>query len=199
MNYLIIIIAFFSLLSALVVLISNNPVFSTLALICVFFFTSLFLLLLGIDFMAFIFLIIYIGAIAVLFLFVVMMLRIYRFNGQKYTHLTSILFIFTFIALHFMYIYFAGKVILLELHGERFIDFNIIKELNLFTVNAYAIGLYLYTDYGLVFICCGLILLIGMLGAITLTLHKSYTIRKQVDYNQLMVKHGKTILLKINK
>lgn len=199
MSILLTIVALFSIISSIAVLLSNNPVFSTLCLILVFFFTSLFLLFLGLDFIAFVFLIIYIGAIAVLFLFVVMMLRVFKFKENKTLPFSILFILFTGLILNFSYIY--GKSILLAdyLTKIRFLDLNIIKEITLFTVNSNAIGLHLYSTYGIIFILCGILLLIGMIGAIILTLYYSVNDRKQHDFKQVLTKYKKNVLLKINK
>ena len=76
MNLLFYIFSSFSIVSGIMVIQARNPVHSVLFLILVFFNSAALLLLLGLDFFALIFLVVYVGAIAVLFLFVVMMLNI---------------------------------------------------------------------------------------------------------------------------
>ena len=76
MNTLFYLFSTFALISGMMVIQSRNPVYSVLFLILVFFNVAGLLILLGLDFFALIFLVVYVGAIAVLFLFVVMMLNI---------------------------------------------------------------------------------------------------------------------------
>ena len=76
MNLLFYIFSSFALVSGIMVIQARNPVHSVLFLILVFFNSAGLLLLLGLDFFALIFLVVYVGAIAVLFLFVIMMLNI---------------------------------------------------------------------------------------------------------------------------
>jgi NADH:ubiquinone oxidoreductase subunit 6 (subunit J) len=199
MNIILITISIFSIISALAVLISNNPVFATLFLILVFFFSSLFVFFLGLDFLAFIFIIIYIGAIAVLFLFVIMMLKVSRFKSITNNDTVLTLVSFFLLVLNFVYIPAMISNYTEMLYNNKFLDFNYIKEVSLYTVNANSIGLFFYTHYGIIFVMSGIILLIGMVGAIILTLQKNYNTRKQLDYKQVLTKYKKNIILKINK
>lgn len=198
MNIILYIVSIFSIISSIVVLISNNPVLSTLALILVFFFVSFFLLLIGLDFIAFAFLIIYIGAIAVLFLFVVMMLRITTVQYKQNLKYKGGVFLFILLLCNFIFLYCLSQDFSENLSYFRFDDFNFFREITMFTVNVYAVGLFLYTEYSFIFVLCGFILLIGMVGPITLTLNDNIGIRRQQDFKQVLTNYKRNISLRIN-
>ena len=109
MTFLIYIIFIFGITSATFVLRSNNMVYSALALIAVFFSSALILLLLKADFLGYLFIIVYVGAVSILFLFVIMNLSIkedafqqtiIKHNKQKY--FDKILFLFLLSTLFFI-------------------------------------------------------------------------------------------------
>jgi NADH-quinone oxidoreductase subunit J len=158
-----------ALFSALMVIINNNPVYSALFLILVFFNSSMLILLLDLEFLALIFILIYIGAIMVLVLFVIMMLDIKQ----------------TTLYLNLSYYFFISGIFLILLGGEfiYFICFDLISFQTPNSINYYnwfnlileqsnirSLGLYLYTYFALFLLIAGLILLVAMIGAISLTL-----------------------------
>ena len=109
MTFIIYIIFIFGITSATFVLRSNNMVYSALALIAVFFSSALILLLLKADFLGYLFIIVYVGAVSILFLFVIMNLSIkedafqqtiIKHNKQKY--FDKILFLFLLSTLFFI-------------------------------------------------------------------------------------------------
>lgn len=181
--YFAIFILFFSVL----VIISKNPVHSILALVLLFFNAAGLLILLGVEFLGMLFLIVYIGAIAVLFLFVVMMLNI------KTTTINFLMFDY-FLLLLFNLIFFVFctlniNVNFLNLDGLFYnFYFNpiVLWHLNvkLFD-NIFVLGYVLYTFYFYLFLLCGIILLISMLGAISLTLHRRNDVKKQQIFKQV--------------
>lgn len=173
-----------SLLSSFMVITLKNAVHSVLFLILVFCNVSCLLLLLGAEFFAFMFLIVYVGAIAVLFLFVVMMLNI-KVNSLKLNNI-SIIPLGTLICF------------ILFKEGHKFIN-PIYKVINLQTIkytfwldenrnitNIEAIGNILYTNYASLFLLCGIVLLVAMIGSIVLTMHQRSLVKKQNITNQLM-------------
>jgi NADH-quinone oxidoreductase subunit J len=164
-------------LSAIAVILLRNPIHSILCLILVFFNSAVLLMLLQVEFLGLMFLIIYVGAIAVLFLFVVMMLNI------KLIELTEVFFRYMPLAGILAFL-FLCEIFLLLRNKLTFVDFyqytpggylNKIFELT----NLEVIGSVLYTYYFYFFIIAGLILLVAILGALTLTLHERKSSRKQ--------------------
>lgn len=158
-----------ALFSALMVIINNNPVYSALFLILVFFNSGMLILLLDLEFLALIFILIYIGAIMVLVLFVIMMLDIKQ----------------TTLYLNLSYYFFISGIFLIILGGEflYFICFDLTSFQTLNYTNYYnwfnlileqsnirSLGLYLYTYFAFFLLVAGLILLVAMIGAISLTL-----------------------------
>lgn len=174
-----------SLLSACMVVSLSNAVYSVLFLIILFCNTAGILLLLGAEFLSFLFLIVYVGAIAVLFLFVVMMLNI-KTNSVKINYTTIILIGFL-ISLILSFQFLAAIQIDFEVYSNLGIDLaktNFptitiwIQENNL-PSNVESIGLVLYTSYSLVFILCAFILLLAMIGSIVLTMNQRSGVKKQ--------------------
>ena len=177
----------FSLFSALGVLCSffvvaaGNPVHSVFFLIMVFCSASCLLLCLTVDFLSIIFIVIYVGAVAVLFLFVVMMLNI------KLTELTESFV--RFIPLGF----FLGVAFFFELSLSISSSFapgfgaELTPWVTLLHTNesVYLFGEIVYTHYLHVFILSGMVLLVSMLGTISLTLHHSINVRRQQVYRQV--------------
>ena len=156
-------------LAGLMVISSRNPVHSVLFLILAFFNAAGLFVLLGAEFLAMLLVVVYVGAVAVLFLFVVMMLDInfveLREGFQRYMPLGL----------------GVGGVLLAEI---LFVFFNsadmpetvvMVNEVS----NTRALGRILYTDYIYLFQLAGLILLVAMIGAIALTLRKRENVRRQ--------------------
>jgi len=164
-----------SLISSFFVIQSNNPVHSVLFLILSFCNVSALLICHALDFFALIFLIVYVGAIAVLFLFVVMMLNvsITQKNPVHYLPIgASIGFLFLFQIL----ILFEPTAA-----SEVYIDWSGYVQ-PVTTIEA--IGQVLYTNYALFFILASLILLVAMIGAIVLTMVQSQSLRRQCVFEQ---------------
>ena len=156
-------------LAGLMVITSRNPVHSVLFLILAFFNAAGLFVLLGAEFLAMLLVVVYVGAVAVLFLFVVMMLDInfaeLRDGFQRYMPLGL----------------GVGGILLAEILFVLFNSEDISKG-SVFAAdvsNTRAIGRVLYTDYIYLFQLAGLILLVAMIGAITLTLRKRENVRKQ--------------------
>ena len=162
-----------TLLSALMVITARNPVHSVLFLILAFFNAAGLFVLLGAEFVAMILVIVYVGAVAVLFLFVVMMLDMgfedLRKGAIQYVPLGLLI----------------GGVLLAELiavygawqfapsYGANLSDPVAAAG------NTQALGLVLYTDYVFAFQIAGLILLVAMIGAIVLTHRQRAGVRRQ--------------------
>ena len=174
--------AFFYLFAAvmlgagLMVVVSRNPVFSVLFLILAFFNAAGLFVLIGAEFIAMLLVVVYVGAVAVLFLFVVMMLDInfaeMRAGFQKYLPLGLI----------------VGGILVFELvaaiYGDAFSGATLpaMPEIS----NTRALGNELYTKYLYLFQIAGLILLVAMIGAISLTMRSRSGVRRQVISEQNM-------------
>ena len=173
--------SFIMIASAFMVILSRNPVHSVLFLILCFFNSAGIFLILGAEFLAFILVIVYVGAVAVLFLFVVMMLDV-EFKSISSTVISYLPIGMT-----------IGVIVLAELMLVLFTwkrDYSVTENLSLTTDTQYSnteiIGLVLYTDHILFFQLAGLILLASMIGAIVLTVNhrpsaKRQDIKKQVE------------------
>ena len=170
--------------SSLLVIISKNPIHSVLFLILVFFNTSILFLFSNAEFLAMVVLIVYIGAVAVLFLFVIMMLdiNITKLRQTFLNYLPIGLFVGFIILLELFYVVSQSK---LNFTQTNSIDNNISSQI---LDNTKIIGNILYTDYFLLFQISGIILLVAMIGAIFLTIRKREGIKKQNIYKQILKK-----------
>ena len=170
--------------AAIMVTVSRNTVYSVFFLILVFISISILFIMIGAEFLGMIMLIVYVGAVAVLFLFVVMMLNITeqltkRFSRRGLINNISVGSI-------------VGVIIFLELlvvvggwkYKDTFVPLSAIN-LNLDISNTHALGNILYTDYIYLFQISGMILLVAMIGAITLTFSKRENIKRQSYFDQI--------------
>ena len=180
--FLFFIISIIIITSSLLVILSKNPIHSVLFLILVFFNTSILFLFSNAEFLAMILLIVNIGAVGVLFLFVVMMLDI-NIAKQRQTFLNYLptgLFIGFIILIELIYVVSQSNVNFVKTNSSYINISNQILE------NTKIIGNILYTDYFLLFQLSGIILLVAMIGAIYLTLRKRKGIKKQNIYKQIL-------------
>jgi NADH-quinone oxidoreductase subunit J len=163
------------LASAAAVVTVRNPVHSVLFLIVAFFNAAGLFLIAGAEFLAMILVIVYVGAVAVLFLFVVMMLDIdfaeLRGGFQKYLPIGAAVGVLLLAELAFA---LGGWQFAPESGGLRFAPTPTDVS------NTVALGRVIYTDYVFLFQVAGLILLVAMIGAIVLTLRERKTSRHQV-------------------
>lgn len=159
--------------AALMVIASRNPVHSVLFLILAFFNAAALFVLLGAEFLALILLIVYVGAVAVLFLFVVMMLDI-DFVELKRGALQYLPFGGLVGVILAAELVLVGVWALIPASGER-VPHATPGNLT----NTEALGRVLYTDYVYYFETAGLILLVAMIGAIVLTLRHKPGVRRQ--------------------
>jgi NADH-quinone oxidoreductase subunit J len=161
--------------SAVMVVTSRNPVHSVLWLILAFFNAAALFLIAGAEFLAMILVIVYVGAVAVLFLFVVMMLDIdfaqLREGFQRYAPVGAAIGLVLFLELVFV---LGAWQFSTEAQGLRL---NPAPAPGV--TNTEALGRILYTDYVLPFQAAGLILLVAMIGAIVLTLKGTTTTKRQ--------------------
>jgi NADH:ubiquinone oxidoreductase subunit 6 (subunit J) len=184
-----------ALISAGLVISARNPMHSILFLVLVFCNSAGLLLLLEAEFLAMIFLVVYIGAIVVLFLFVVMMLNIrvieLKESVLRYIPIGGLLMLIFFGEILFvingdLLPFFSG----LSLNSQfTFPDKNltlVIWSNNInFTTNIKSIGELLYTYYFYCFLLASLILLVSMIGAILLTMRKQFNVRRQEVFDQV--------------
>lgn len=159
------------ILSALFVIAARNPVHSVLWLILAFFSSAGLMVLIGAEFLAMLLIVVYVGAVAVLFLFVVMMLDV-DFVELKQGSLG-----------YWPFALLIGVILLAELalvwgaSGSLSADgFDPSPGAD---TNTQAIGAVMYTQYLLLFQLAGLILLVAMIGAIVLTLRHRPNVRRQ--------------------
>lgn len=162
--------------SAVAVISCRNPVHSVLFLILTFFNAAGLFVMLGAEFIAMILVIVYVGAVAVLFLFVVMMLDInFAQLRQGFMKNAFVGFIVGGVLLsEFMWMYVRWNLGGFEAHGAQPMPAAAAN-----VTNTQALGLILYTDYMYLFQISGLILLVAMIGAITLTHRGRPDVRRQ--------------------
>ncbi len=185
------VLAAVAVISAFAVISARNPVHSVLFLILTFFTSAGLFVLLGAEFLAMLLVVVYVGAVAVLFLFVVMMLDV-DFAELKQGFLSYLP---------------IGAIIALALFAELALVASASMAANGAPIavapsgqteitNAEAIGLVLYTDYLLVFQMAGLVLLVAMIGAIVLTLRHRPGVKKQDIAAQVGRKRSEGVELK---
>lgn len=172
----------FALVSGLMVVRAKNPVHSVLFFILVFCDTSGLLILLGLDFFAMIFLVVYIGAIAVLFLFVVMMFNIQI--AEIHEEVLRYLPVSGIIGLIFwweMFFILDNETIpLLPTHrNTTSLGYTVYAGKVRSWTNLETLGNLLYTYYFVWFLVSSLILLVAMIGAIVLTMHRTTKVKRQ--------------------
>ena len=177
---------FFSIItvgSALMVIASKNTVHAVFFLILDFISVGCLFIMIGAEFLGMIMLIVYVGAVAVLFLFVVMMLNVAEqkqswFRGLKSTHIPVGLIVSIIILLEVLVVIGGWK------YKANFINTDSIAIDSNFS-NTHQLGSVLYTDYIYLFQIAGIILLLSMIGAIVLTYRKREGVKKQSYINQI--------------
>ena len=163
------------ILSAIMVIAGRNPVHSVLFLILAFFNAAGLFVLLGAEFLAMILVVVYVGAVAVLFLFVVMMLDI-DFAELKRGSLQYLPFGVLIGLVLVAELVMAGSVWVLKPAARTAIAHAAPQGVT----NTAALGRILYTDYVYYFQIAGLVLLVAMIGDIVLTLRSRPGVRRQV-------------------
>ena len=173
------IFAFIAVASAFMVISARNPVHSVLFLILVFFNAAGLFLLMGAEFLAMILLVVYVGAVAVLFLFVVMMLDIdfseLRSGILEYAPIGALIGV---ILAAELIVVIGGSVISPEIAKSVAMPIPAVTD----RTNTAALGDVLYTHYVYFFEIAGLVLLVAMIGAIVLTLkHRTHIKRQNIS------------------
>jgi NADH-quinone oxidoreductase subunit J len=167
-------LALVSVVAALCVVSAKNPVHSVLFLITVFFSAAGMFVLMGAEFLAMLLVVVYVGAVAVLFLFVVMMLDVdFVALKQGFARYMPLGLAISVVLLIEMLLVSVG----VAQHGVVKHDAPPVPDQAL--PNAQAIGQVLYTDYVYVFEAAGMVLLVAMIGAIVLTLRHRPGVRRQ--------------------
>lgn len=202
--YLINLLCFLLILTALMVLLSKNSINSIFFLILCFLNSTNLLIINNVEYLAILFIIIYVGAIAILFLFVIMLLNIKTINLQNNNNILDnlliLFFIFILIIVQFFFFNlnfnFISSLKLTQFYTDisaiKFIDWSLkYNNINAFNV----LGDYLYNYYYLEIILASLLLFIPMIGAITINVKKQNNLKKQNFYIQI----NNEILKKIKK
>ena len=187
---------FFSVIaifSSLMVITSRSTINSVFFLILDFISVGCLFIMVGAEFLGMIILIVYVGAVAVLFLFVVMMLNVAEqkqswFIGKKSTHIPSGLIVSVLILLELLVVVGGWK------YKDNFMSSSTLPLSNV--SNTHQIGLVMYTDYILYFQLAGLILLLSMIGAIILTFRKRSGVKTQSYINQITREPSSSIEIK---
>ena len=173
-----------AIVSAIMVTASKNTVHSVFFLILDFISISCLFIMIGAEFLGMIMLIVYVGAVAVLFLFVVMMLNVAQQKNQWFSSESS--------SRHIPIGLIIGSIIFFELiivvggwkYKPDLINSTNIS-LNNDISNTHSLGQFLYTEYIHIFEISSMILLIAMIGAIVLTYRKREGVKKQSYLKQI--------------
>ena len=174
--------AILAVASAAMVIVAKNPVHAVLFLILTFFNAAGLFILLGAEFLAMLLVIVYVGAVAVLFLFVVMMLDIdfseLKAEMAKYVPLAGLIGIVILLQFGMIYGVWITAPAAQDLRGAVTPDMMDVQ-------NTKALGLLIYDQYLYLFQTAGLILLVAMIGAIVLTLRHRTDIKRQDVLQQM--------------
>ena len=178
------IFSFVAILSAIMVVVSKNTVHSVFFLILDFISISCLFIMIGAEFLGMIMLIVYVGAVAILFLFVVMMLNVSQQKNEWFTSRNSSTHIP--IGLLVSLIIFFELIIVISgwKYKSDLVD-SISIEINSTITNTQSLGNVIYTDYIHLFQLSGMILLVAMIGAIVLTFRERAGVRRQSYFKQI--------------
>ena len=173
-----------AVISAIMVTVSKNTVHSVFFLILDFISISCLFIMIGAEFLGMIMLIVYVGAVAVLFLFVVMMLNVAQQKNQWFASEASSGHIP--VGLIISVIIFFELIIVIGGWKYKPDLFDINNSVNNFSIsNTHSLGQVLFTDYIHVFQLSGMILLVAMIGAIVLTFRKRSGVKTQSYLKQI--------------
>ena len=173
-----------AIISAIMVTVSKNTVHSVFFLILDFISISCLFIMIGAEFLGMIMLIVYVGAVAVLFLFVVMMLNVAQQKNQWFAssntskHIPIGVIISTIIFFELIIVIGGWKY-----KPDLLTSMSLTVDQNI--SNTHSIGYVLYTDYILIFQLSGMLLLVSMIGAIVLTYRKRAGVKKQSYFKQI--------------
>ena len=186
--------SFIAIFSALMVITSRSTINSVFFLILDFISVGCLFIMVGAEFLGMILLIVYVGAVAVLFLFVVMMLNVAAqkqswFIGKKANHIPSGLIVSILIFLELLVVVGGWK------YKENIFSSSTLL-INEKISNTHQIGNVMYTDYILYFQVSGIILFLSMIGAILLTYRKREGVKTQSYINQISREPSTSIEMK---
>lgn len=196
MSILLFVFSCLAVVSAFCVIMSKNPVHSVFFLVLVFFSATALLILLEVDYLAMVLLIVYVGAIAVLFLFVIMLLNLkvveLQENFYRYLPLSG-----------FLALIFLLEVFLLLQKEFNTLSFwstglDYVSWVNIFFdfgTSLDKLSVLIYNYFFFLFILCGLLLFVAMIGAIVLTVFQSSYVKKQDIIIQLQRDIKKTVVV----
>ena len=185
-----------AIIAAIMVTVSKNTVHSVFFLILDFISISCLFIMIGAEFLGMIMLIVYVGAVAVLFLFVVMMLNVAQQKNELFVkeedsnHIPIGLIVSIIIFFELIIVIGGWK------YKPQIVESFSTVGINLTNSNTHSIGRVLYTDYIHLFQLSGMILLVAMIGAIILTHRKRTDVLKQNVGVQLSRNPGNTIEVK---
>ena len=184
-----------AVISAIMVTVSKNTVHSVFFLILDFISISCLFIMIGAEFLGMIMLIVYVGAVAVLFLFVVMMLNVTEQKNQWFVTRSSN----SHIPIGFLISIFIFFELIIVLGGWKYkpdIASSLPLKISEKTTNTHSIGNVLYTDYIHLFQLSGMILLVAMIGAIVLTFRKRTGLKRQSYFKQISRERDEGVELK---
>ena len=176
--------SFIAIISAIMLTVSKNTVHSVFFLILDFISISCLFIMIGAEFLGMMMLIVYVGAVAVLFLFVVMMLNVTQQQNQWFistessTHLPIGLLIS-------LVIFFELIVVIGGWKFKPDLITSMSLSINQNITNTHSLGNVIYTDYIHVFQLSGMILLVAMIGAIVLTFRQRSGVKRQSYFKQI--------------
>ena len=176
--------SFIAIISAIMLTVSKNTVHSVFFLILDFISISCLFIMIGAEFLGMMMLIVYVGAVAVLFLFVVMMLNVTQQENQWFistkssTHLPIGLLIS-------LVIFFELIVVIGGWKFKPDLITSMSLSINQNITNTHSLGNVIYTDYIHVFQLSGMILLVAMIGAIVLTFRQRSGVKRQSYLKQI--------------
>ena len=176
--------SFIAIISAIMLTVSKNTVHSVFFLILDFISISCLFIMIGAEFLGMMMLIVYVGAVAVLFLFVVMMLNVTQQENQWFistkssTHLPIGLLIS-------LVIFFELIIVIAGWKFKPDLITSMSLSINQNITNTHSLGNVIYTDYIHVFQLSGMILLVAMIGAIVLTFRKRSGVKRQSYFKQI--------------
>ena len=174
-----------AIIAAIMVTVSKNTVHSVFFLILDFISISCLFIMIGAEFLGMIMLIVYVGAVAVLFLFVVMMFNVAQQKNELFVkaedsnHIPIGLIVSIIIFFELIIVIGGWK------YKPQVVESFLTVGINLTSSNTHSIGQVLYTDYIHLFQLSGMILLVAMIGAIVLTFRKRSGVKKQSYFKQV--------------
>lgn len=181
--------------SSILMILSNNPIYSVFFLISIFINTAVIFILYNVDFLGILLLLVYVGAIAILFLFIVMMLNIKKIENENNTYVVVGISVFFVVCIYFIYILFTTFFayvpthLLFDANEYSFVTFSTFVDVSTSTLVIKKIGVFLFLDYYYFLFFSGLLLLVSLMGAIFLTnFKKGYYTKTQ--YHQCFRKNN---------